>query len=736
MNSGNEAGTGGYPSVTDSAGSSRVYGASYPPRGDSGTGVNQGGAGQARQQAQSGQQQQQQQEEQQQIQFIAAPRVKHTLARIETVTKRLNPELYDTLSYGASKAQLAELQSILREYLIPKDVVESYTIHDGQDAFSVPRNGDNEQNEGNTGFIYGLWWMSIEEVMEEYSFWRRLDISTPPSPANNRKTLASAKGKGKQYTHTAKAPSTDAFLFGSEMDPRTVRGRMRSCPEGFVREEYSHPSWLPLLKDGYGNYIGIDLDPPTDALPPQSAASIALQQEQQGGGDRILPSRGQVIAFGREIDTKTVLWNGWAESNAHDNLGGGGWARFLASYADDLASSSSRGANGRNRSSSDAYSARNPYQEEDDDYRWSQSGRQEIGHANRASQGLEWVDASPLYSGLGTIEALVERSKRAWAQIGLYNPEGEMGDAMANGAEDAGNTSGVSGYYPEHLKGGIERQHKPAPLHLGNDKVDSPTTYDGAGQAGSTALSALDSARTRTSTGASSANTVGSVTSENAPLGLGDGFVTIPPEEMNDGGLSSRSGLLAGSGSGSGIKSPMSPEPSLILSPPSPKDNSETFQPFPPSSPPPHGAIRRPGSPSTPLASSTSQGEASDSETPRRPSRSISPVLTSSGPPQSSGNGGLASPLRMSPNQLARRASKEQQQILQARQRTASSGSHSSALGRRRPPPPVAMPLGLPTLEFGNGLWESEEANAAAEAAYSPSTFDKGDFEVVIIDRR
>lgn len=115
---------------------------------------------------------------------------------------------------------------------------------------------------------------------------------------------------------------------------------MGSFPPGWVRRKYTHPGWLPLLTDRCGNYIGVDLDPPS----PASA---------QGQGQKSYGQAGQVIAFGREIDEKVVLFPG---------DGSGGWARFLAAFVEDLERgefarlgerpvSSSASLNGRERQS-------------------------------------------------------------------------------------------------------------------------------------------------------------------------------------------------------------------------------------------------------------------------------------------------------------------------------------------------------------------------------------------------
>jgi cell wall assembly regulator SMI1 len=60
---------------------------------------------------------------------------------------------------------------------------------------------------------------------------------------------------------------------------------MRSQPEGFIKAMYTNPRWIPLTSDEGGNHIGLDFDPAE------------------------LGSLGQVIAFGRDEDTKRLLAN-------------------------------------------------------------------------------------------------------------------------------------------------------------------------------------------------------------------------------------------------------------------------------------------------------------------------------------------------------------------------------------------------------------------------------------------
>ncbi|KAL7009002.1 Cell wall assembly regulator [Cystobasidiomycetes sp. EMM_F5] len=618
-----------------------------------------------------------------------APRAKHSLARIRSLVRKIRPELNDTLSYGASKQSIAELQQALKDYILPRDVVEAYQVADGQDSFSVPGSGENEEVEGAQGYIYGLWWMSIEEVLEEYRFWRRLDISTPPSPVVHKRAhpFADVKGKGRQQSHNPRMPSTDAFLFGSEMDPRTVRGRMTSCPEGFVREEYSHPSWLPLLKDGYGNYIGVDLDPPT--LSDEQIA--ALPQ----GVPRILPGRGQVIAFGREIDVKTVLWNGWADNSAYDANIGGGWARFLASFADDLSATTSR------RRDEAGYGSPDDYDDDESAYRNSSGGRQESSDTHRKRQGMEWTYDSPIFSGMNTIEALVERSKRHWADFGMYTEEGEDDNenVVLNGnspsrreVQNNAFHAGING------AGTLDRQSKPSPLQL------QPLS-DIQSNTGRTLL-----ARQPSSTAA-----VEETDLQNLATPQNDRF-PIDPDKTPQSGVTHKIQASAADAedtdnldamrsttalvnpiNSDAVPAPASPEPSLLLSPPSPNDPLHAVQ-----------------SLSTQQAASPGQYYQDNVTSPPRPT-----------------SGGLQSPARFSPAQAHRFAMRQSERDYHRNRSSESIAGTPTNTNARSPrqaaPPPPVMPLGLPTLDFGQGLWEQQDT-----AAFHPS---KSSFEVVV-DRR
>uniref|UniRef100_V5ETS7 Knr4/Smi1-like domain-containing protein n=2 Tax=Kalmanozyma brasiliensis (strain GHG001) TaxID=1365824 RepID=V5ETS7_KALBG len=173
----------------------------------------------------------------------AYPPVRQTWGRIRKWCHKNYPEISDTLNWPCTNDALDELEMTIG-YALPTCVRESYLTYDGQELESNQSCQD--------GLFFGAALLSLEQVAQEWKFWRAVD-EDPETAANPQ-----------------------------------VRNLMASCPHKWVRAEYSCRGWIPLITDHAGNYIGVDLSP-----------------HPAGGG-----SAGQVILFGRDFDTKVVCWKG------------------------------------------------------------------------------------------------------------------------------------------------------------------------------------------------------------------------------------------------------------------------------------------------------------------------------------------------------------------------------------------------------------------------------------------
>lgn len=224
-------------------------------------------------------------------------------------------------------------------FSLPAPVRESYLIVDGQEAESSAGCSD--------GLFFGLTLLPLEDVLEEWRFWREVD-EDPATGANTR-----------------------------------LRQLMNSIPDEWVRKEYSLRGWIPLIIDKAGNYIGIDLNPG------------------EGG------SVGQVIVFGRDFDTKVVLWRG-------DGLAG--WATWLACFADELESGETfelGQANNESEGSEDSIGYESYFHD-------GTGGGQGDGGGGRGIGGLR---LSGEYKGWNPIEAWADRSARKWRDAGLFTDD-------------------------------------------------------------------------------------------------------------------------------------------------------------------------------------------------------------------------------------------------------------------------------------------------------------------------
>ncbi|KAF8509250.1 hypothetical protein JB92DRAFT_536783 [Gautieria morchelliformis] len=190
------------------------------------------------------------------------------------------------------------------------------------------------------GLFFGLTLLPFEDVVDEWRFWREVD-DDPATGANAE-----------------------------------LREDMQSIPPGWIRREYCQRGWLPLVADKGGNYIGVDMNP-----------------DERG-------SVGQVIIFGRDFDTKVVMWRGDGE---------GGWARWLASFVEEL-----EGGEGFEVGVTEA----------------SEGSEDEVGYESYffdgstakgqgADSGGGGLRLTGEYRGWTVLEAFADRSMRRWIEAGV-----------------------------------------------------------------------------------------------------------------------------------------------------------------------------------------------------------------------------------------------------------------------------------------------------------------------------
>ena len=243
-----------------------------------------------------------------------------------------------------------ELEDTLNWGILPEDLADVEVAlgtnlpQPVRDSYLAINGQEAESAAGcSDGLFFGLTLLPLEVVVEEWRFWREVDDD----------------------------PATGA-------NPRLCE-MMQSIPPGWIRQAYSQRGWIPLVSDKAGNYLGVDLAP----------------------GER--GSAGQVIIFGRDFDTKVVLWKG---------DGPGGWATWLANFADDLENgegfelgTTSDGSEG----SEDSVGY--------ESYFFDGTARAKgEGGADAGAVGLRLTGE---YKGWSVLEALADRSVKRWREAGV-----------------------------------------------------------------------------------------------------------------------------------------------------------------------------------------------------------------------------------------------------------------------------------------------------------------------------
>ncbi|KAI9610582.1 hypothetical protein H4Q26_006725 [Puccinia striiformis f. sp. tritici PST-130] len=377
------------------------------------------------------------------------------------------PELADTLSYPASELSINALSRLLEPYhlALPEVIKEHFLTHDGQDVFTL--NSARCSGSAPLGIVWGLWLMSCEEVEAEWGFWRRFDGGLMPGDAFTASDFSSYQDQHPPQQENSHHNSSRRSTI--QLPPNRVDQGMSSCPAGWVREVYSHPAWIPLLSDRVGNYIGVDLSPPPNCSYPTttatSSSSPSNSEQRIGGGQGNARAEiGQVIAFGREIDEKVVLWRGE----------GLYFARLIGKKSKPTI---------KNRSSSSSSTRRNSDGEggwthpgaTSDDSEDTEDGLGDLGYFNDGAGfggGAATEDGdfygwrlAPEYRGMSVIEAICARSKQRWAEVGSFSSRCES----------------VKNDSRSQSRSNSSRKHSP---HLSGVQVGSSEPTSGTGETG------------------------------------------------------------------------------------------------------------------------------------------------------------------------------------------------------------------------------------------------------------
>ena len=211
-----------------------------------------------------------------------APPVSHSWKKIDRWSEKNYEELYDQLGEGCTQNDINELEHEF-ECCLPQDVRDSLCIHDGQERGGRP-----------TGIIFGCMLLDCEEIVQEWKHWKVVKeeylSGTQPQPHYPLKGLNAVSSSTSSSSPTAT----------NKMWRQELLDRQDSQPPKAIQKAYSHPSWIPLVRDWGGNNIGVDLAPGP------------------------MGKWGQVILFGRDYDCKYVIARSWGV--------------FLSVVADDMES--------------------------------------------------------------------------------------------------------------------------------------------------------------------------------------------------------------------------------------------------------------------------------------------------------------------------------------------------------------------------------------------------------------
>ena len=437
----------------------------------------------------------------------AYPPLRHTWRRIGKWCNKQYPELWDTVNYPALESDLDDYEMRIGTPL-PAAVRDSFLLHNGQELESY----SNSTGGGSCsdGLFFGMPMLSVEQSMQEWTFWRSVDDD----------------------------PETGAS--------EEVKANMTACPDGWIRTDYSNRGWIPLITDRVGNYIGIDLNPPSldahlgggnrdeedddeqggyadgyddeeddDSLAQKMAngslvegdtstasetpldpigggAGSSRKGKKRGGAKAKISSSsarrrsngaapggtpGQVIVFGRDFDTKVVLWRGEGE---------GGWGRFLQHFAEELEAGEMW--------TLDNESAGSDSEEDNigyESYFGGSGGGGGQGGGDRAGDGAAGFKLHGDYKGWPVLEAWADRSIRAWEQAGFQvgvplsqtpgyatYPSYPSGGGFSNGDEQGSDEQQNAAFYHQEQQQQRQQQAPELQIHPSEDEQPAQALVD------------------------------------------------------------------------------------------------------------------------------------------------------------------------------------------------------------------------------------------------------------------
>lgn len=220
---------------------------------------------------------------------------------IKTWLNKYMPDILSSLQEHCTDDDLSDFQRDLGIRL-PNALLEFFKLTDGQSNYGY----DDLMG----GLFFGLKLMSLDEIMIETENWRKISkvlnqeiLLKHVNDANEIPKLPNTHNSSSQYKKKFSSSGTLVNVINDLTNMRTPKQQQKSIrpiqhlptqkciPPGAIHETFAHPMWIPLVTDEIGNYVGVDLSPPS-----------------KGTGNW-----GQIILFGRDFDTKFKIASNWGD---------------------------------------------------------------------------------------------------------------------------------------------------------------------------------------------------------------------------------------------------------------------------------------------------------------------------------------------------------------------------------------------------------------------------------------